>query len=99
MNETAFNWMIDTICVEAICAVVVGVCLVVMCLCLKFFESKVVTIIVMAFAWAIAIASIGVASAYLDNKHNALNETKVDNQTSVQERLEQFEAVDTSNID
>lgn len=96
MNETAFNWVIDTICAEAICAVIVGVCLVVMCLCPKFFQSKVVAIAVMVFAWMIAIASIGVAKGHLDKKHNALNETKGNNQTSVQERLEQFEVVDTS---
>jgi len=99
MNETAFNWMIDTICAEAICVVVVGVCLVVICLCPKFFQSNVVTIIVIAFAWVIAIASICVMNRYLDNKHNAFNEPKGNNQTSVQERLEQFEVVDTSNID
>lgn len=91
MQEIPFNWVIDTICAEAICALIVGVCLVVICLCPRFFQSNVVTIIVMAFAWLIAIASIGVASAYLDNKLNALNETKGDDQTSMQERLEQFE--------
>lgn len=82
MNETLISLGADMLCaeagigavlqkiisVDAVCAVIVAACLVIILFIPKFVENRIVSIIVIAFALVFAVTTITAANRYYENQ-------------------------------